>query len=1071
MTLNERVKHQPLTKKEFIARCVHMACCITCVLIIIRLGVRFFDVQEAEATLGVTYTLNADWAVTDSKKIFTLPQNINNDTVRIQHNLAEEYSNLSVNLFSNNCSIHVFLDDKPIFDAGVDNPHSIPTPNRSVEDKLPGEDRGPQGNNPSDLPQRELLGLRWKIGESEKRKGQLLSPQYSNIGHITFDINYEVTSENVLYLELNRIDKNKPMHIDECTISKRDIHFINTFRKNIVLLTICLFLLIIGFVYLTLDGIRVVLHRRMRGLALLAFFALITIFFSTFNTDLVTMFIGNSNFLSIMSTVGYSVIPLILIYFYSLELKQYYPIFGILEYIIDMYTLVILAAPITMYIDTSTVITITLIVTIATIIMILCSLIKWKVTLPANSITYDCIALCAYLGNLICLFIETYTTYELTGPRLILITTTFISFLIQHIQILMMSYHKSVQTYNIILQQKVKDAEEARYEAVLANKSKDSFLANMSHEIRTPINAILGIDEVILRETENKEVKAHAMDIFSSGQILLSLINDILDFSKIESGKMEIVPVEYDVSSMINDLINMTKARLKNKEIELITEIDKTIPSCLYGDDVRIRQVITNILTNAVKYTKTGKIWFRMNCDFFMDDTEIISLNVEVQDTGIGIKAEDLPKLTQAYQRIEESRNRNIEGTGLGMNITTQLLSLMNSKLEVSSVYNEGSTFGFSITQKIINTTPIGDFQSRIEQSAHNFHYAESFQAPDAKVLIVDDNSINRKVFISLLKVTKVQVTEASGGEEAISLAKNNKYHIIFMDHMMPEVDGVEAMHRIREFDSETPIFVLTANAVTGAREYYLNEGFTGFLTKPIDSKKLETTIQETLPQELLQTVTEIETKEDTKIFDISQLPMIEGLDWNIAIIHLNTPDLLEETVKNFYKTIIPHAQKLDNLYADYQSGDEEALNQYRILVHSMKSSAAMLGIIAASGMARLLEYAARDHDDLTLFHLHAIFITEWNTYTERLKGVFSIGEQSSNKEIDRDTLSYFLTTLQQASEDFDSDTMDKIAKQLEEFSYSDNIQIEMEAIINLIAELDTDGILEHIDKVRSNLG
>lgn len=320
---------------------------------------------------------------------------------------------------------------------------------------------------------------------------------------------------------------------------------------------------------------------------------------------------------------------------------------------------------------------------------------------------------------------------------------------------------------NIQLMQAKKEADTARHEAIAANEAKGKFLARMSHEIRTPINAVLGMDEMILRESKEPSIKEYAMDIYTAGQTLLSLINDILDFSKIDSGKMEIVPVEYDISSLIHDLSNMTLQRANSKNIRFEVEVDSGIPSRLYGDDVRIRQVLTNILTNAVKYTHEGTVWLRVQSH---RSEKGVLLQFEVEDTGIGIKEEDLPKLSTEFERIEEEKNRNIEGTGLGMNITIQLLALLGSKLQVESIYGKGSKFYFELEQTIIDATPIGEFEARVRQIMADYHYSTKCYAPDAHILVVDDNAVNRKVFRSLLKETQIQVTEAEGGAECFEL-------------------------------------------------------------------------------------------------------------------------------------------------------------------------------------------------------------------------------------------------------------------------------------------------------------
>jgi len=394
--------------------------------------------------------------------------------------------------------------------------------------------------------------------------------------------------------------------------------------------------------------------------------------------------------------------------------------------------------------------------------------------------------------------------------------------------------------------QHLKEVEREKQIADAANKAKSDFLASMSHEIRTPINAVLGMDEMILRESTESTIKEYAMDIQTAGRTLLTIINDILDLNKIESGKMEIVPVEYDLSSMVYDLFNMIKIKAEDKKLLFKVSVSPDIPVKLWGDDVRIKQILMNLLTNAVKYTQSGTVWFRVGLKPKEDEVngENVLLHFEVEDTGIGIKSEDMDKLFSEFERIEVERNRNIEGTGLGMPISMKLLSLMDSKLEVESEYGKGSVFSFDLQQKIVEKTPIGDFENRTRNlMLKQYTYTESFEVRDAHILIVDDNKMNRKVFTALLKKTQIEITEASSGYEALELATQQYFDMIFMDHMMPGMDGVEAMERIKEVKdgpcANTPIIVLTANAVEGSKEKYLEDGFDGFLSKPIVHEEL----------------------------------------------------------------------------------------------------------------------------------------------------------------------------------------------------------------------------------------
>ena len=367
-----------------------------------------------------------------------------------------------------------------------------------------------------------------------------------------------------------------------------------------------------------------------------------------------------------------------------------------------------------------------------------------------------------------------------------------------------------------------REFEKAKDEAERANEAKSLFLSNMSHEIRTPINAVLGMNEMILRECSDEQILSYADNIRSSGKTLLFLINDILDMSKIESGKMEIIPVEYEPAGLLMDLWNVIFLRAQEKDLSVRFSLDETLPRILFGDDVRIKQIVTNLLTNAVKYTPQGGV--ELHAAYERRGGEDIVLTISVKDTGMGIKKEDMGKLFESFQRLDEEKNRNIEGTGLGMNITMSLLKLMDGEMKVESEYGKGSNFTVTIPQRIVCDEPAGDFESmKTRQEQSKKARGQIFEAPEARVLVVDDNAMNLTVFISLLKRTRMQITTASSGKECLTLVKKEPYHIIFMDHMMPEMDGIETLHEIQKMtdhpNQETPVIVLTANAVAGARE------------------------------------------------------------------------------------------------------------------------------------------------------------------------------------------------------------------------------------------------------------
>ncbi len=408
----------------------------------------------------------------------------------------------------------------------------------------------------------------------------------------------------------------------------------------------------------------------------------------------------------------------------------------------------------------------------------------------------------------------------------------------------------------------VDDTEHYRYMEALerqkeladeASAAKSSFLANMSHEIRTPINAVLGMDEMILRESREKTIRSYAHDIMAAGQTLLSLIGDILDLSKVEAGKMEIIPVQYDLAFLINDLVNMTRSRAEKKGLRFIVNVDENMPEVLEGDEIRLRQCGLNLLTNAVKYTENGSVTMSISCERIDEDN--VFLNFRISDTGIGMREEDMEALFSPYIRIEEKRNRTVEGTGLGMSITMKLLELMGSSLKVESEYGTGSCFSFSVKQKVISNEKIGDYAERFHEiSEKEFKYRELFHAPDARILVVDDTEMNLTVFKNLLKNTGISIDTALSGTDAVTLSEVNSYDVLFIDHMMPDMDGIETLGRIRELDrnKNTPAVALTANAVSGARQMYIDAGFDDYVSKPVDGIRLEKLLYGLLPEDKL---------------------------------------------------------------------------------------------------------------------------------------------------------------------------------------------------------------------------
>ncbi|MBP5281748.1 MAG: response regulator [Lachnospiraceae bacterium] len=497
----------------------------------------------------------------------------------------------------------------------------------------------------------------------------------------------------------------------------------------------------------------------------------------------------------------------------------------------------------------------------------------------------------------------------------------------------------------------------------------------MSHEIRTPINAVLGFDEMILRESREEEVLSYAKNIKTSGQSLLNLVNDILDLSKIEAGKMEIVNAEYDVVGRLSELLKMIGQRASEKGLKLSCDIDPNIPRKLFGDEVRIAQVLTNLLTNAVKYTKEGEVLLQVELEEMNEKG--VDLYFAVKDTGIGIREEDKEKLFSEFSRVEGESTHRIEGPGLGLPISMKCLMLMGSKLEVESKVGEGSTFYFRLHQDIADKTPIGDFQEawrEVKEEVTVFH--EDFTAPRAHILVVDDVDLNLKVFKGLLKNTQMQIDTATNGFQAIDMIEAQRYDCVFMDHQMPEMDGIETMERLKKDPKAklegVPMIALTANAIAGARETYLQKGFSDYLSKPIDGWKLLSLLHKWLPAEKIKETAQVteevmeflpegmektETEDERtsaalilrKLCDLG-IDVVEGLKYA-----MNEEDFYLELLRDYVSNSKEIRQDLARDFA------QKDWKNYQIKVHALKSSSKMIGAMDLSEAAKDMEYAARD--------------------------------------------------------------------------------------------------------------
>ena len=564
---------------------------------------------------------------------------------------------------------------------------------------------------------------------------------------------------------------------------------------------------------------------------------------------------------------------------------------------------------------------------------------------------------------------------------------------------------------------------EEKVRAESASQAKSDFLANMSHEIRTPINAVLGMNEMIIREKQRgmdlsrddiqgtrdalSNIGVYAQDVKSAGNNLLSIVNDILDFSKIEAGKLDLVVAPYQLSSVLNDLNNMILFKTQDKDLGFSIEVDPTIPDALMGDEVRIRQIYTNILNNAVKYTDKGFVKFSLKGE--KQDEGNIILTASVQDTGIGIKAEDQDKLFTKFERLEMEHNSTVEGTGLGLSITRKLLDMMDGTIDVQSEYGKGSTFTVKIPQKIVSDEPVGDFQARFEATLMAAGpYRESFRAPGARILIVDDTKINLTVAVNLLKNTKMKIDTTTSGMKAIEMADETKYDLILMDQRMPEMDGTETLHSIRASETgasrDVPVICLTADAVMGARERYLTEGFSDYLTKPINSTALEKMLMKYLPQDKVRHVREAvnPSEENASSEDPSSakapagddIPELRAVEEPEGFATLRASGIEPKTGlsycqndEHFYREILleyanGRKEKADRLTKNFE---EENWHDYAIDAHSLKSTSKTIGATDLAEIAAKLEKSASQENPDVSREAHDEMMKEYGAVTNAI--------------------------------------------------------------------------------------
>ena len=682
----------------------------------------------------------------------------------------------------------------------------------------------------------------------------------------------------------------------------------------------------------------------------------------------------------------------------------------------------------------------------------------------------------------------------------------------------------------------------ANIEVEKSANMKSDFLANMSHEIRTPMNAVIGMAEMALREDLPPAAREYINQIKEAGKSLLTIINDILDFSKIESGKMDIIPVDYEPMSMVYDVANIVQTRLKEKDVELVLEVTPNLPNKLYGDNIRIKQILLNLANNAAKFTSKGEIMLKM--DYAKVSPNEIEMHVAVKDTGIGIKKEDMARLFQSFQQVDSKRNRNIEGTGLGLAISKQLLTLMNGNIWVDSEYEKGSQFSFILPQEIVDETPcitvkkperlvmaglisnpyireslsadavklgVGyillqswrdlnvldkessgkkiflfveyplfsevvehyirnhpevtgilliNFYDHVKYDIPNLmvmkkplfvlnlamilngdelHFDEDddtdkmyeFIAPEAEILIVDDNAVNLTVAEGLLEPLKMKIDTALSGKAAVDKITKCHYDIVFMDHMMPELDGVETTHIIRRFHPEyndVPIIALTANAVDGTKEMFCREGMNDFIAKPIEIRMLVSKVKQWLPPEKIQKAVGGQSRRKT---DGNSNIEVGDLDVSFALKFLGSEELFWTVLKVYYHSIEKKAELIKAME------EQEDWPGFTIEVHALKSSSKQIGAISLSEKAAALEKAGNARDAAFIHRRTDEMLLQYVGYQTILEPFCTEKEEAEDRqEASVEKLREFFADMRMALEDLDMDKMEEVIRDMKMYGY-----------------------------------
>lgn len=606
--------------------------------------------------------------------------------------------------------------------------------------------------------------------------------------------------------------------------------------------------------------------------------------------------------------------------------------------------------------------------------------------------------------------------------------------------------------------------EQEYQDALRANTVKSVFLANMSHEIRTPINTIMGMGEMILRENRDRQIESYAVNIQKAGKTLLTIINDILDFTKMESGKMEIVPRRYDFGALLNDVINAVTVKIEEKNLTLEYEIEESLPSILYGDEVRIKQAITNVLTNAVKYTKYGNVTLTV-CAIRLS-LEEIRIYIEVADTGIGIKPEDQQRMFDSFVRLDENRNKSIEGTGLGMAITKQIVDMMQGEISVESEYGKGSTFTISFVQKVLDDTPLGGVENWRRTSIRRFHNSiERYQAKGVRLLVVDDNEMNLEVIKGFLKETGAQIETADSGMACLELFETKTYDLIFLDHMMPQMDGIETLKRLQILMAQralkVPVVALTANAILGAREEYLRCGFADYIAKPVEYKTLMEVLERFVPERFVK-CEEQKTKQDESVEFLEK----NGIHMKFAIKYAG--DDMEQYLRLLQMFVSDKAfEKRKNIYEAFR---KQMWKDYLVYVHGLKNSARTIGADRLADIAFEHERNSKEGNIIYITEHYEELMYEWNKSIEVVKEYLQKqqeeGEHHGGEHWEDMELQEVIEQIKKNLEGFKKKEAMRLMKELASCELSEEKKAQLENAVNALEGYEYEMALQYMNEI-----